>query len=73
MLELVVAREFVEFLMKKHEVVLNDQHSIWFNTEVGDPKVQFRGPLHFVIYIDNLSDNLLSNPVNCFLTTHLLF
>ena len=37
MLELVVAREFVEFLMKKDEVVLNDQHSIWFNTEVGDP------------------------------------
>ena len=47
---------------RKQRVVLNGQHSSWTNIEAGVPQVSILEPLFFLIYINNLSDGLTSNP-----------
>ena len=45
---------------RKQRVVLNGQNSSWTNVHAGDPQRSILGPLFFLIYINDLSDNLSS-------------
>ena len=47
---------------RKQRVVLNGEHSSWTNVEAGVPQVSIFGLLFFLIYINDLSDGLTSNP-----------
>ena len=47
---------------RKQTVVLNGQHSKWSNMSDGVPHGSILGPFIFLIYINNLSDNLSWNP-----------
>ena len=47
---------------RKQRVVLNGQNSTWVNVEAGIPQGSILGPLIFLIYINDLSENLVSNP-----------
>ena len=46
---------------RKQRVVLNGQNSSWTNVHAGVRQGSILGPLVFLIYVNDLSDNLTSN------------
>ena len=58
-----VLNTLVNFLKdKKQRVVLNRQNSTWVKVEEGIPQGSIPGPLLFLIYVNDLSENLVLNP-----------
>ena len=56
-------KTLADFLKDRQQrVVLNGQNSTWVNAEAGAPQGSILGPLHFLIYTNGLSENLVSNP-----------
>ena len=54
-----ILRDFLS--NRKQRVVLNGQMSTWTSVNAGLPLGSKLGPLLFLIYINNLSDNVSSN------------
>ena len=46
---------------RKQRVTLNGQSFSWSNVNAGVPEGSIQSPLHFLIYINDLSDSLSSN------------
>ena len=57
-----ILNTIIDFLrFRKQRVVLNGQVSQWTNIEAGVPRGSILGPLLFLIYINDFSDDLLRN------------
>ena len=53
----------IDFLdARKQRVVLNGQYSSWASVKARVPQGSILGPLGFLIFINDLSENLVSNP-----------
>ena len=65
-----IITDFLNF--RKQRVVLNGQYSSWTSIEAGVPQGSILGPLLFLIYINDLSDDLKTS-VKLFADDILLF
>ena len=57
---LLLLKDFLK--SRKQRVVLNGQHSSWTYVNAGVPQGSILGPLLFLVYINDLSNGLKSNP-----------